>query len=241
MHNISGSLIVLGVISFLFPFIITAIYLLVKNKRIAQKLLFLMTGTFCCFGVKFFASFLHGQIVRYFINPQKPPTSFTPMTIFLTTFDLLIQIALSLVVLSYLEKKLYLKKVEKRENGDLILRDSVVFSLGVFSLGVLFGCGICVASSMIFGTKEAFDSPFYGLTLVGGGALCSLFSKDRAWRWVVAILIGQLIGFALLVVKHPGPLWPLGVLFIFIYSSAVFLGTILGSYLNSIFSRIKTG
>lgn len=195
-----------------------------------------MTGTFCCFGVKFFASFIHGQLVRCFINPQKPPTSFTPMTIFLTTFDLLIQIALSVVVLSYIEKKLNLKKVEKKEDGYHSFIDYVVFALGA-----LFGCGIWVASSTIFGTKEAFDSPYYVLTLVVGGALCSLFSKDRAWRWVVAILIGQLIGFSLLVIKKPGALWPLGIFFIFIYSAAVFLGTILGASLNSILRRIKIG
>lgn len=197
--------------------------------------MFIMTGTFCCFGVEFFASFIHGQIVRYFVNPQKPPTSFTPMTIFLTAFDLLIQIALSLVVLSYIEKKLHLKKEEKKEDADLSFIDYIVFALGV-----LFGYGIWAASPMIFGTKEAFDSPFYGLTLVVGGSLCGLVSKDRAWRWVVAILIGQLIGFALLVVKRPGPLWPLGMIFVFMYSAAVYLGTVLGASLNDIFKRIKT-
>ena len=153
----------------------------------------------------------------------------------MTIFDLLIQIALSLLVLSYLERKLELKKADTKEDGDLSFIAYVVFAVGV-----LFGYGIWAASSMIFGTKEAFDSPFYGLTLVVVGALFSLFSKDKAWRWVVAILIGQLIGFALLVVKRPGPLWPLGLIFIFIYSSAVFLGTILGASLNGIFRRIKT-
>lgn len=234
MPNISGSLIALGFVSFLFPFIITAIYLFVRNKRIAQKLMFILTGTFCCLGVKFFATFIHGQIVRYFIDPQKPPTSFTPLTIFLTVFDLLIQIALSLLVLSYLEKKLELKKVERKEDGDLSFID-----YAVFALGVLFGYGIWAASPMIFSTKEAFDSPFYGLTLVVGGAVCGFISKERTWRWVVAILIGQLIGFALLVIKKPGALWPLGIIFIFIYSAAVFLGTILGASLNGSIRRIR--
>ncbi len=231
MNNISVPFIALGIISFLFPLIITSGYLVVRNKRITQKLLFLSTGTFCCFGVKFFVTFIIGQVVRYFIDPQKPPTSFTQFTVLLTTSNLLIEIALYFVVLTYLEKKLYREKAEqKKDGGNFIIRDSVIFSVGM-----LFGCGIWLASSVIFGTKEAFDSPFYMLALVTGGALCSLLSKDRAWRWVVAILIGQVIGFALLVVMHPEPLWPLGMFFIFLYSSVTFMGTLLGASINSRF------
>ncbi len=231
MDNISGSFIALGIISFLFPLIITVGYLAVRNKRITRKLLFLTAGTSCCFGVRFFAAFIMNEALRFFIDPQKTPTSSNPFTVFSVTFNILIEAAVYWLVLAYLEKKLNREKAEQRkDDGNLIVRDTVIFSLGV-----LFGSSIWLASSTIFGKKEAFDSPYYILVLVIGGALCSFFSKDRSWRWVVAILIGQVIGFALLVMKHSGPLWPLGVFFILLYSSVTFLGTFLGASINSRF------
>ncbi len=89
MNDISVPLIALGMIAILFPLIITSVYLAVRNKRITQELLFLTAGTFCCFGVNFFATFIIGQIIRCFIDPQKPPTSFTPFTISFSCIHLL--------------------------------------------------------------------------------------------------------------------------------------------------------
>ena len=121
MNNISTYLLVLGIISFLFPLIITAGYLLVRNKKIMQKLLFLTMGTFSCLGVKFFVSFFIGQVVRYFIKPQSPSISFAPLTIILTTFNLLLEITLYLIVLAFLEKKLYQEKTHQRKDSGKLL------------------------------------------------------------------------------------------------------------------------
>lgn len=95
-----------------------------------------------------------------------------------------------------------------------------------FILGMGLGAILWIASPLIAGTKEAFDSPFYYIvTLIISGIICGVANPVRAWRWGIAIFIGQVMVFVVLVLGNPGPFGLLGVVFIAGYSILSFAST----------------
>ena len=87
----------------------------------------------------------------------------------------------------------------------------------VFIFALICGIEIWALSSSVTGQQEPWDSdgPYYYVSLFFSGAVFGAIRSDRYSRWVIAILIGQLIA---LVFIGMGPLIIIGIGFLAILS-----------------------
>ena len=93
---------------------------------------------------------------------------------------------------------------------------------------------------MVTGHREPWDadSLFYQCGLFVAGFIPACFSSRRFWLWAFGTWLGQLIAFLVLVLRFGGgPLWPLGVLFLFVYALWSLAGAGLGAGVHYLFRR----
>ena len=107
-----------------------------------------------------------------------------------------------------------------------------------FSLlvGIAIGAAIWLLSPMISGRREPWDSEgvYYPGALLIAGLLGGLLLAEHS-RWLAAgIFVGQVLVLLGGVLNDPssGGLWPLGVVFLALYSLLALLGAALGSGLR---------
>ena len=111
-----------------------------------------------------------------------------------------------------------------------------------FLLGLVLGAAIWFLSPWLTGRSEPWDSEdgYYAGALLATGALGGLLFP-RHWPSVSAgILAGQLLVIIGGVLADPasGGLWPLGVVFLAIYSALAVVGAVLGAALRRGRSRV---
>jgi hypothetical protein len=102
-----------------------------------------------------------------------------------------------------------------------------------FLIGLAFGAAIWLLSPLITGSGEPWDADggYYVGALFGAGLLGGLLLPDHSGRLVVGIFVGQLVVLLGGVLSNPssGGLWPLGVVFLALFSLLALLGATLGS------------
>ena len=109
-------------------------------------------------------------------------------------------------------------------------------TLAAFLIGLATGAAIWWLSPLITGRREPWDAEgaYYAGSLLGAGLLGGVLLPEH-WRWLVAgIFVGQVLVLLGGVVGDPssGGLWPLGVVFLALYSMLAVLGAALGSSLG---------
>jgi len=112
---------------------------------------------------------------------------------------------------------------------------------GSFVIGLAIGAAIWWLSPLITGRREPWDagSGYYEGALLGAGVLGGLLLPEHS-RWFVAgIFVGQVLVLLGAVLREPssGGLWPLGVVFLALYSLLALLGAALGSGLRRLRRR----
>ena len=110
-----------------------------------------------------------------------------------------------------------------------------------FLIGLIVGAAIWWLSPLITGRREPWDagSGYYEGALLGAGVLGGLLLPEHS-RWFVAgIFVGQVLVLLGAVLTEPssGGLWPLGVVFLALYSLLALLGATLGSGLRRLRRR----
>jgi hypothetical protein len=100
-------------------------------------------------------------------------------------------------------------------------------------LGLALGAGIWVLSGSITGRAEPWDSPsqVYVAELIGAGVVGGLLIPAHWIEVAVGIFTGQALVLLARVMAEPaeGGLWPLGLLFLAIYSLLALFGSVLGA------------
>ena len=113
----------------------------------------------------------------------------------------------------------------------------------MFGLAVILGALIWLLSPLFTGQREAWDaqSPYYDCALLLAGFLPACLSARRFWLWAVAAWLGQLAAFAFLVL-HTVPvgadLWPVGLVFLTLYSLLSLAGAALGASVHVTLHRL---
>lgn len=102
-----------------------------------------------------------------------------------------------------------------------------------FLAGLATGAAIWLLSPLISGRREPWDSGgfYYPGALLLAGLLGGLLLSENSRSFAAGIFVGQvlvLLG-GVLVEPSSGGLWPLGVVFLALYSLLALLGTALGS------------
>ena len=110
-----------------------------------------------------------------------------------------------------------------------------------FLIGLAIGAAIWWLSPLITGRLEPWDagSGYYEGALLGAGVLGGLLLPEHS-RWFVAgIFVGQVLVLLGAVLRDPssGGLWPLGLVFLALYSLLALLGATLGSGVRRLRSR----
>jgi hypothetical protein len=110
----------------------------------------------------------------------------------------------------------------------------------LFGLSAILGALIWFLSPLLTGRQEPWDaSPSYycsGLAVAGFIPAC--LSARRFWLWAAGAWVGQLVGFALLIVHYgSGPLWPAGLVFLCFSSLLSVAGAGVGAGIHLIFRR----
>ena len=110
-----------------------------------------------------------------------------------------------------------------------------------FLIGLIVGAAIWWLSPLITGRREPWDagSGYYEGALLGAGVLGGLLLPAHS-RWFAAgVFVGQVLVLLGAVLKDPssGGLWPLGVVFLALYSLLALLGAALGSGLRRLRRR----
>lgn len=110
-----------------------------------------------------------------------------------------------------------------------------------FLIGLAIGAAIWFLSPLITGRREPWDagSGYYEGALLGAGLLGGLLLPEYWGRFAAGIFLGQVLVLMGGVLSDPssGGLWPLGVVFLALYSLLVLLGVTLGSGLRRLRSR----
>jgi hypothetical protein len=100
-------------------------------------------------------------------------------------------------------------------------------------LGLALGAGIWILSGSIAGRPEPWDSPsqVYIAELIGAGVVGGLLIPGHWIEVAVGIFTGQALVLLARVMAEPaeGGLWPLGLLFVAIYSLLALFGAVLGA------------
>jgi hypothetical protein len=103
-------------------------------------------------------------------------------------------------------------------------------------IGLALGAGIWVLSASITGHQEPWDSPgmYYAGALLSAGAIGGFLVPGHWAEVAVGVFAGQAVVLLARVLAEPasGGLWPLGILFLGIYSLLALVGAGLGSGLR---------
>lgn len=114
-------------------------------------------------------------------------------------------------------------------------------TFAAFLIGLVLGAAIWWLSLLITGSREPWDAKgaYYAGSLLGAGLLGGLLLPGHS-RWFVAgIFVGQVLVLLGGVLRDPasGGLWPLGLMFLALYSVLALLGATLGSGLRRLRKR----
>ena len=105
-------------------------------------------------------------------------------------------------------------------------------------IGLALGAGIWVLSASITGHQEPWDSPgmYYPAALLAAGVIGGFLVPGHWAEVAVGVFAGQAVVLLARVLAEPasGGLWPLGILFLGLYSLLTLLGAGLGSGLRRI-------
>lgn len=105
-----------------------------------------------------------------------------------------------------------------------------------FLTGLAIGIAIWLLSPLITGSREPWDAEggYYAGSLFGAGLLGGLLIPDHSRGFVAGIFIGQVLVLLGGVLRDPssGGLWPLGLVFLAVYSLVALLGATLGSFVR---------
>jgi len=108
-------------------------------------------------------------------------------------------------------------------------------------MGLAMGGAIWLLSPLITGKREPWDAEggYYGGALLGAGLLGGLLIPEHTRGFVAGIFVGQVLVLLGGVLSDPssGGLWPLGVMFLALYSLLALLGATLGSAVRRLRSR----
>jgi hypothetical protein len=103
-------------------------------------------------------------------------------------------------------------------------------------IGLALGAGIWVLSGFITGRQEPWDAAgvYYAGALLGSGAVGGFLVPGHWAEVAVGIFSGQAVVLVARVLAEPGSggLWPLGILFLALYSLLALMGAVLGSGLR---------
>jgi len=110
-----------------------------------------------------------------------------------------------------------------------------------FLIGLAIGAAIWLLSPLITGKREPWDAEggYYAGALLGAGLLGGLLLPEQARGFVAGIFVGQVLVLLGGVLSDPssGGLWPLGLMFLALYSLLALLGATLGSAVR----RLRSG
>jgi hypothetical protein len=110
-----------------------------------------------------------------------------------------------------------------------------------FLTGLAIGAAIWWLSPLITGRPEPWDAGngYYEGALLGAGVLGGLLLPGHSRGFVAGIFVGQVLVLLGAVLRAPssGGLWPLGVLFLGIYSLLALLGAALAVGVQRLRSR----
>lgn len=113
----------------------------------------------------------------------------------------------------------------------------------LYLASVLSGAVIWIAISLATNQMEAWDSDlYYSVGLPASCLLSFMFGLYRprvSWKWGVLLFVGQFL--ALLVIRGPGNLLPLGVIAFGIFSLPAILTARIGASLAARFGRPDEG
>jgi hypothetical protein len=108
-------------------------------------------------------------------------------------------------------------------------------------IGLVLGVGIWVLSASITGHQEPWDSAgmYYPAALLAAGVIGGFLVPGHWAEVAVGVFAGQAVVLLARVLAEPasGGLWPLGILFLGLYSLLVLMGAGLGSGLRRIVGR----
>jgi hypothetical protein len=110
-----------------------------------------------------------------------------------------------------------------------------------FLLGLILGAAIWLSSPWITGRAEPWDAEggYYVGALLATGALGGILIPPHWLSMALGILAGQLLVILGGVLADPasGGLWPLGVVFLAVYSLLSLIGALFGALLRRILGR----
>ena len=108
-------------------------------------------------------------------------------------------------------------------------------------IGLALGAGIWLLSASVTGRQEPWDSPgmYYAAALLGAGVFGGFLVPGHWAEVAIGVFTGQAVVLLARVLADPasGGLWPLGVLFLGLYSLLALVGAGLGSGLRRIVGR----
>ena len=114
-------------------------------------------------------------------------------------------------------------------------------TLAPFLIGLVIGAAIWWLSPLITGRREPWDAEggYYAGSLLGAGVLGGLLLPEHSHWFVAGIFVGQVLVLLGAVLRDPssGGLWPLGVVFMALYSLLALLGATLGSGVRRLRNR----
>jgi hypothetical protein len=105
-------------------------------------------------------------------------------------------------------------------------------------IGLVLGAGIWVLSASITGHQEPWDSPgmYYSAALLAAGVIGGFLVPGHWAEVAIGVFAGQAVVLLARVLAEPasGGLWPLGILFLGLYSLLALVGAGLGAGLRRI-------
>lgn len=104
----------------------------------------------------------------------------------------------------------------------------------------MLGALIWICSQRFTGTTEPWDASgyYWHISLLVAGFLPGVLSPQRFWLWPLGVLLGQLIIFAARVIQAPSAFWPIGIIFLVLYSILTFAGAFIGWASRRVFTRM---
>ena len=117
---------------------------------------------------------------------------------------------------------------------------TVLEPLFLFSLSVILGALIWLLSPLVAGHQEPWDARlgYYPCALVAAGFIPACLSARWFWLCAAGAWLGQVIAFLFLVVRSgDAGLWPLGLVFLCVYSLLSLVGAALGAGVHLLLRR----
>lgn len=194
------------------PLVLPMAYVSVRHRHIPHKLSFFFTGIACCIGVRVISSLMTGP------SPLQQPGSGIPA----------VYSFVPVLIMVFLLWGIEAIRVDTSAGSRRIATgDYVVYGIAVAACIVLW-----IASPLLLGTPQAFDSHYYQPTLLVIGIVLGLLKPGSLWRSVLAVIIGQTLGFLFVALQKMGDLWLMGLFFILADSFIVVAGAATGSLLR---------